>query len=352
MLTLFVLMLAHVRASDHSYKISHTCLIYARYPLASDSGSNVATCARDNDTLPPVDRPRVARPFSLVRHKLDSLKGNLLFRSTLTKYNGERGENTGFVYSRNWAKLDPAIQHNVGIVQLVEASVGELYHMAYADTIGTAVFTRYITGIDYPDTLKHPFTTDHYGKYWRWNIMQVQDSSPFAPNFKTFDNLYNYSLIVPDCNGSAKFLQKAMQNDLANYFGYRAEVKDTLMPYLALQCREPCNLHAKNAKQPFTSTKMSEGFRYSSALMKDILVRFLVYFSQPGASYDFQPFTMAPFIDETGISGKIDYDITDKENDAMQKGDWNMALVFLDRLGLKLVLRQRVTRVVVVSDPD
>lgn len=351
MLSLFSLMSWHSNTTATSHlpgpRIFNTEVPDALSGLALNRPSS---CIKAGDTLPVATHPERASSQGGRVRKHQSAKGEFLFRSILTKYNGERGGDDDFVYSRNWAKRDSAVQPYVGSVQLLQASVGKLYYMAYADTIGTSVFTRYITGIDYPDTLKYPLATDHYGKYWRWNIIQLKDSSLFVPNFKTLDNLYNYSLIVPDGRGSAAFLQKAMQNDLDNYFGYHAEVRDSLMPYYALECSGPCQLQAKNPGQSFTAVEVPGGFRYASTLMKDILVRLLIPFSATGASYDFQPFTTAPFIDETGFTAKIDYNITNVENDAIQKGDWSAAMSFLDRLGLKLVLRYRLTKVVVISD--
>ena len=48
--------------------------------------------------------------------------------------------------------------------------------------------------------------------------LEVERFERIVPDFKTLDNLYNYSLIVPDSRGSAAFLRKAMSKRSCKLF--------------------------------------------------------------------------------------------------------------------------------------
>jgi len=89
-----------------------------------------------------------------------------------------------------------------------------------------------------------------------------------------------------------------------------------------------------------------------NAIIKDILIRMIIPFSFSSISYGMAPKEEAPFIDGTGVTGQIDYDISDREFSEMNKGNWSVALEFFHRLGFDLVKSQRLTKVVVITDPQ
>lgn len=244
------------------------------------------------------------------------------------------------------------------MVQQLGASLERLYYLAYGDTIYYWVPSRHSAHTDnYPDTVKHPMLGSSYGNYWYKPILEVADKERFKMDEHLLVNRYNYSLIVPENKASAKSMQEWMQSDLKNYFGYDAKVEIRPMPYWKLLA-SPDAINILKTKSPgnkFKATQINDTlYHYSNAIIKDILIRMIFNFSfgfvKPG--YGIIPKEEGPFVDETGISCEIDYDISNREFEEMQKGNWDIALAFLKRNGLSLVKSQRLTKVVVIRDPQ
>ena len=286
---------------------------------------------------------------------------NYIYRSIITKYNGELNDGvlsgTGpYVHTGTWEKINSDRQPYSGMVQQIGAPLGMLYYIAYADTIGNMVATRHVDGTEnYPDTIKYPSLRNSYGKYWYRPILEIKDTATnFSFSYKSFENRYNYSLIIPNEKANAKLLQEAMQRDLKTYFGYEVTVEDRLMPYwkLSVSGNAKYLLRCKMPSGKFGATQVNDTlYRYNNAIMKDILIRLIISFSFGHSSFGVRPIIEAPFIDETGITDEIDYDISDREFQEIKKGNWDVALEFLHRLGLELLRGERLTKVVVISDP-
>jgi hypothetical protein len=284
---------------------------------------------------------------------------NMMFRSMLTKYNGELNDGVlkgteSYVCNRDWAKRSAAIQPYAGMVQEIGAPLEMLYYLAYADTIGNMTSSRLLGTSEYPDTIKYPTLRNSYGKYWYRAILELKDSTPFRFNYKSFEHRYIYSLIVPDEKASAKFMQDVIKNDLKTYFGYNVTVEDRMMPYWSLTASEKAknSLKTKTPGNKFKTTGVNDTlWKTNNAIMKDILIRMIFSFSFGNSAFGNTPLEEAPFIDETGINGEIDYDITAREFAEMLKSNWNTSLAFLHRLGLDLKKSERLTKVVVIRDP-
>jgi thiol-disulfide isomerase/thioredoxin len=281
---------------------------------------------------------------------------DFLYRSLLTKFHGEKTLGLfEYVYTATWAKYNSHDQPYAGMVLQVGVPIAKLYYMAYADTMGYMVPSRYVDGTpNYPDTVKDPTLSSSYGKYWYKAILQVKDSSPFQFNYRSRANSYNYNLIVPDDKATARYLQETMRRDLQTYFGYKVVVKDSLMPYWRLSAGSSARelLKAQYPDSAFSEFQRPDSaYHYRSAIMKDILIRLIFSYSFGQSSYGIDPKEEAPFIDETGIKGPIDYDLSIDAWRGMEKNDWNTYIKFLERYDLHLEKSKRVTRVVIIRDP-
>lgn len=277
-----------------------------------------------------------------------------LFRSILTEYRGERAPQLQFISSPYFAKVQIDLNHPA-MVQQVGASIDKLYYMAYADTMGQMVFSRTVENDEYPDTIARPYARDRYGNFWYKALLQVSDTTPFQWDYGMITNRYNYSLAIANNGVSAGALQRALRRDLDTYFGYKVSVEERMMPYWKLvatpQARE--KLKPKKGGGKYFGERLGDSlFQYHNAIMKDILLQYLIYpFSYSNMSYGSKPMEEGPFIDETGIEGPIDYDMSILENAAIRNHDFKAVIDFIHRLGLDLQKGERLTKVVVINDP-
>jgi uncharacterized protein (TIGR03435 family) len=281
-------------------------------------------------------------------------EANFLYRSILTKYKGEKGlVNFDYVHSKRWIKT-PDGQSLAG-VQEVNVSLAKLYFMAYADTINNLIYTRQPElNMEYPDTIASPDSKSSYGKIWYRPIWEVRDKNLFVNTGQYLTKKYNYSLLVSNENVSAKSLQLMMRNELMSHFGYEVSVEERLMPYwkLVVDPKAKEKLKAKAPGNKYAAKKVNDSIVcYTNAITKDVLMRLIIYFSYSQIGFDSSPKKEGPFVDETGISGNIDYNITRHESEELRKGNWEVALKFLHRQGFDLVEDKRMTKVVVIKDP-
>jgi hypothetical protein len=279
-----------------------------------------------------------------------------LFRSTLTEFRGERGAQLQYILSPGYRKLPAGEPRNGAMVQQIGISIDKLYYMAYADTFGQLVNSRLVGSNVYPDTIANPISRDRYGNFWYKAILEVSDTTPFQWSPEAITNRYNYSLVVADNNVSALYLQKALRRDLDTYFGYKVNVEERMMPYWKLVATAGAKekLRVKNSGSgKFAVKRIGDSLvQYHNAVMKDILLQYLIYpFSYSTMAYGYRPIEEAPFIDETGIDGPIDYEIYVSEFESIyRKKNWNTVINFLHRWGLDLQKGERLTKVVVIHD--
>lgn len=76
------------------------------------------------------------------------------------------------------------------------------------------------------------------------------DSSLFKDDWRKGIGVYSYSLIIPKERANVHYLMKIMQNDLENYFGYRARVIEKEMPCLILKAIDMSKLDKIKCKEP------------------------------------------------------------------------------------------------------
>ncbi|MEP7376212.1 MAG: TlpA disulfide reductase family protein [Chitinophagaceae bacterium] len=277
---------------------------------------------------------------------------DFLYRSILTRAEGELpGGHSQFISSYRYVVTEEGASESAfarlrGRVQVTNASLSELYYMAYGDTLYNQSWGRGPRTGKFIDTIKYSGLKSSYGLYWYKPILQVKDSSKFTSPA----NKYNYSLKVPLEKGSASFLRDAMQRDLDIYFGYKATVDSRLMPCWKLVASDEAKilLQTKMRGQDFKEEKNDSAYLFYNANIQDIIRLFTIAYgygiAQPNMAIG------APFIDETDITGQIDFWITHTEFDEMKKGDIDAGMKFLERLKLKMKKGEKKMKVVVIAD--
>lgn len=150
---------------------------------------------------------------------------DFLFRSILTEFKGDI--KTG---------RSEFIPGNRNRVREIGADLYSLYWLAHGDTL-----------MPYP-----MYSLNSYGKYWRKPILAIKDTTGFQFDYKSPENRWNYSLILPE-KTSAKLLQQAMQRDLKTYFGYDVTVETREMPCWILTATKKAKkyLVAKNPEKEY-----------------------------------------------------------------------------------------------------
>lgn len=247
--------------------------------------------------------------------------------------NGNGGEETDFMYRSllmKWNHGIPAtgvthISTAYGnVIQSLGAPLRNLYFLAYQDTIHP-----------YPNEYRSDLKSS-YGEYWLRPILELTDSSEFEWDAQKEKNLFCYSLIVPKDKLNARQLQKIMQSDLKNYFGYEVKVEERIMPCWNLVATEKARkrLITTGGTPRYTSYDFA-GFEFENIPVKEIITKLW-------ANFQFEPL----FVDKTEIIGNIDISI---DADLTDFQDFKRAL---NKYGLNLVRGTTQVKVIVIHDKD
>ena len=281
---------------------------------------------------------------------------DFLFRSMLTRAKGDiKGKPSLFIDSYQWAEKQK-FQNLQGRVQQVNISLPELYQLAYSDTLYNAPEYREPFTNQYADTVRFPRMKRSYGRYWPEPILEVSDAAPFQykSGYRYPKNKWNYVLNVPKERATAAFLQRAMQRDLAIYFGYDVTVETREMPCWFLKAGTEAlkRLQTKTPGEPYKRDKVknkdgSVYYAFTNADIRD-LIGYLDYLYRKAIK---KMEGIAPFIDRTGIVGEIDYKIPEKAWNLLSNGDFEGFRDFLPSLGLHLEKGTKSMKVVVIRDP-
>ncbi len=268
-------------------------------------------------------RPAVNREQKEVRQeKYDSRKPLLLY--------GNGGEDSVFLYRSvlaKWNGLMTPQQNYISAsaygnsVQVVGLPLTSLYMLAYGDT------TNFF------------HTALAYGNLWPKPILELTDSSEFIydKNYVIHDNLYSYSLIVPQEKATTSYIRKVMQRELDNYFGYSVDIEYRMMPYWGLRVSNNAqkNLVSKSTvKEIKAHTGNNWGAIYKNAPVSDLI-----------SELEYQNYQSPPFIDETGIEGNIDLVL---DADLTNFDDFRAAL---KKAGIELVRGEKLMKVIAIRDP-
>ncbi len=240
------------------------------------------------------------------------------FRSLLTEFKGDIV-----------AGVPEFISSEAKKIQLVGVDLRYLYRIAYADTLWP-----WPNGSINGQWMKWKTS---YGKYWIEPILEVRDSGLFESSYNPPVNRWNYNLKVPENRASARFLQEAMQRDLKTYFGYEVSVELRKMPCWKLKATPEAlkNLRTRTPGQPYRSSGNNESGGSMTNVPVEAIIMLLWSQDQRGA----------PFIDETGIKGEIDFEIKANLEDfeSFRRG--------LMEIGLVLEKGEKELKVIVIRDP-
>ncbi len=232
---------------------------------------------------------------------------DVLQLSLLTKYQpGQAGKATG-PYIANY---DFDKEHKMrGKVIAVGESLRRLYYMAFADSLWNyPMFPRVDTGV-YPDTIKYPGQRRSYGRFWYRPVLEVQDSIPFESKYGEAPNRYNYFLKIPKEHATAKRVQEAMQADLHKHFGYEVTVEKRDMPCWRLVVMDESKIRRKPSGGAYAMYENENGsYVFENGEVRDIIFQLEIRYGYMNITELVEhPHLEPPFIDATGITGKIDY---------------------------------------------
>lgn len=316
---------------------------------ATSEARKVIVSLLENNTVPKGNDKAIYDPNKLLL--IDNNGGaqtDFIFRSLLTSYDGRiSGLSLDHIFSYHDFKPDSIYDQYEDKLELIGYPITKLYYMAYGDTLSNMVPVR--QNRKYPDTLKLPYTRSTYGKVWFEPVIQVSDQAPFHFSWDKTRNRYNYSLKVPPGMGTAAFLQATLRRDLETYFGYSVTIETRAMPYWRLSVQNIKTVRSvllsKNQEAPVNIFDAISPYVFENAEMRDIITVLGIHFGYGSLDYGRLPKNQqAPFIDETGITKRIDFHY---------EPEWTFkeCQEYLNSLGLQLTKGERNMKVVVINDP-
>src|SRR5215217_1363253 len=245
-----------------------------------------------------------------------------LFRSLISKWDGKIIDRP-FYTMINQNEMSGAKSR----LDLIGVPLIHLYKLAYGDTLHP-----------YP-SLSPGIQASSYGSYWKHPLLQVRDSSQLDRSWLSKSNMYNYSLTVPPSHATTDRIQKIMQRDLENYFGYTATIETREMPcwYLRVRNKDVFKLRSGNRSKEQVMQERTPTERTDMAVLNAPIAELILYLS-----YNDQ--NGPPIIDETGIDYKIDIYIEGLTSDI---NDLNNGL---KKNGLELVKGVKPMKVVIIRD--
>lgn len=223
----------------------------------------------------------------------DSLTNNLVFKSLISKWNNEE---------QWWVEIDSWVTWSEDELQkgykLTMAPLVALYYFAHVG--------RFTWDVDH-DSL--------YGKFYNKPILEVADTTPFNYSFGTdvsgkVSGMYNYNLILPTSQVTAKNLTMIMREDLDRAFNYEVSIETKEVPVWKLIAKPGAieKLKTKGGARYYTPGTHIAGYTLKNMEPKYLIGNIAFYMMH------YQP----PFLDETGLQDKFDFtlkaDMTDIED--------------------------------------
>jgi thiol-disulfide isomerase/thioredoxin len=170
-----------------------------------------------------------------------------------------------------------------------------------------------------------------YEKQYPFPIFEMDSSEIPVRNYSTGMGMYCYSLEMPAAEASIPRLQKKLQSDIQEGLGFDIRLEDRMMPCWLLTARPgvAAQLKSTHQKKSVTAdwTWMDMQYAPMSTVIQDLYLN-----DQNGP----------PYIDATGISGKIDLRL-----DALMT-DFDDLRRSLSEHGLDLTRSKKMMRVLVV----
>jgi len=244
------------------------------------------------------------------------------------------------------------LQDMQGRIELLNRSLKSLYYYAYGDTIKVGVPYANPLTHTYLDTLKFPKEKGSYGKWWPDPILEVRTKEPFSGTGRDRENTWHYSLMVPREKATAAFLQKRMQRDLKDHFGYEVTIETRDMPCFYIKAKTkaldilPTKASGSKPQKNKVSIDGKEYYSLKNIDWRELIVR--VHSIYGGSKELIRAWgeRLPPFINATGIQGKIDIDIPVGIQEVSE------CQAFLSTLGLYIEKGTAPMKVVVIRDPQ
>lgn len=243
--------------------------------------------------------------------------------------NGNGGKDTDFLYRSVLSKWKDTIKPSGNY----NFSFDKTKREVFVSCVDLARLYRVAYGPTEPMYPPHPT----YWEYWYRPVLEgIRDTIAFGWDYTKTPDLYVYSLTVPDASMELTEIQKLMQRDLKNYFGYEVKVETRSMPYWSLEASKEAESLLKTAG----GSTYSEGPGIVMFAMKNTpvadLVRLIWGYHQQGP----------PFVDETGITYNIDITLN------CIFADLKSIQQALAAYGLSLTKKERDIKVIVISAPE
>jgi thiol-disulfide isomerase/thioredoxin len=287
-------------------------------------------------------------------------QGTLYFSHLSVYREGQTGiPNYPFVDNFLWAQR-PEIADRQGKIQVLGETLRRLYYMAYGDTLWNRPpsMSPPDSGI-YPDTVEFPHQKRCYGKYWYRPILEVSDSSFFEADYTSAKNRFNYVLSIPLEETSSMLLREIMQRDLETCFGYEVTVEERMMPYwkLTVSSEAKAKLQTRTPGAAYRIERDDNGTVHkTNAQVRDLIFQLEIkYGYSMRGNLVHHPDKQPPFIDATGITGKIDYSY---DADLMKRlirerkymNNFEAYRKWLSQIGFNLERSYKKMKVVVIRD--
>lgn len=265
-------------------------------------------------------------------HKPLLINGNggsdssFLFRSVLAQWNpNTAGYWQPFITSVNtiWSGVEK------NRVQLNGVSLSQLIEISYGDTISHLPPSYY----GYEEKIEKMMELSSYENYWIKPVLELKDTSDFVYSWETGENVYSYSLIVPEKRATAAYMRNVMQRDLLSYFGYDISIDVRSMPCWYLTASKEVKSKLKTAGNRTQMDYNPSGIKLANIPFHQ-LIRFICAYNM----------SLPPIINNTGISEKIDFEL----DVAMM--DFDDLMLALREKGLFLKKGKKEMKVIVVRN--
>lgn len=216
---------------------------------------------------------------------------------------------------------DITVSLQSGSIAIKGVSLASLYSYAF-------------TGCDSPWGAKE-WQNSNVG-FFREPILETKDSLLFRVNWRTSENLFNYTMQFPAGKFTKADLMRLMQEDLKRYFGFEVSIERRKLPYWRLIASERAmkKLRANGDSTYLDMPKTGVIRLKNQPLMKAIFGELISNSKTPWA-----------IVDETGINGNIDISFN------IDPTDRNDYLHALKENGLEVVRGEKEMYCIVIRDP-
>jgi thiol-disulfide isomerase/thioredoxin len=179
-----------------------------------------------------------------------------------------------------------------------------------------------------------------YGSFFQKPIFEIKDTSILRYDYVTGENLYSYSLIVPESKATESYMMQVMQSDLKNYFAFDVCIESRKILYWKLIATDVARKKLMTKYELAITNDNGRPWQKLS-LRNCTMANFMKFIDL----YSGVTKSGAPLLDETGITTNIDIDLD------WAKGDYEVCRKALQKNGLDLVRGEKELRCIVIKDP-